>query len=432
MTRIGIALAMGLLTACGQAAAQESVECPEAASDGVVCYRGIDANGARYLIAIPPRWNKVLIVHAHDGPDVKPPNDERVSDDFSRWSTLVKAGYAWAGTAYRREGFDVKRAAEDLESVRALFIAKLGAPRRIVVHGQGWGALVAARAIELHPRSYGGAFLTSGELAGGSRGEDPRIDLRVVYQYYCHNHPRPDEPQYPLWMGLAPGTRMTSADIRVRLNECTGSNLPTPKRTPQQRRALASIVAATRIPERTLPEQLTWATLVFADLVNRKLGGRNPFSTLDVRYAGTSDDRALNEGVARYRPDPAALAELAEDSDPTGRIEVPVLTLHGIGDPMAFVEHEGAYRETLERAGKSALLLQVFTTESEHRFLSTPEYRAALEALLAWIDGGRRPTPAAVAARCREHLLAYDGESCRIDPAYRAPGWTSRVYPRAR
>jgi pimeloyl-ACP methyl ester carboxylesterase len=432
MTRIGIALATALVAACGHAAAQESVKCPEAASGGVACYRGIDANGARYLIAIPPRWNEVLIVHAHDGPDVKPATDERVADDFSRWTALVKAGYAWAGTSYRRPGFGVRSAAEDLESVRSLFISKFGAPRRILVHGQGWGAGVAARAIELHPRSYDGALLTSGELAGGTRGEDPRIDLRVVYQYYCHNHPRPDEPQYPLWMGLPPGTRMTSADVRVRLNECTGSNLPVPQRTPAQRRALASILAATRIPERMLPEQLTWATLVFADLVNRRLGGRNPFSTLDVRYTGTADDRALNAGVARYRPDPAALAELAEDSDPTGRVEVPVLTLHGIGDPMAFVEHESAYRETIERAGRSALLAQVFTTESEHRFLSTPEYLAALDALVAWVEGGKRPAPADVAARCRANLPSYGGEACRIDPAYRAPPWNARVYPRAR
>lgn len=432
MTRVRIALAIVALGAWAQASAQEAVECPEAASSGVACYRGVDGHGAPYLIAIPRPWNQVLLVHAHDGPDVKPPNDERVADDFSRWTALVKAGYAWAGTGYRRAGFGVKSAVEDLEALRALFAAKFGAPRRVVVHGHGWGAGVAARAIELHPASFDGALLTNGELAGGSRGEDYRIDLRVVYQYYCHNHPRPDEPQYPLWMGLPPGTRMSSADIRVRLNECTGSNLPADRRSAAQRGALSAILSATRVPERTLPEQLTWATLVFADLVNRELHGRNPFSTMGVQYTGTTDDRALNAGVARYGADPSALAQLAEDSDPTGAVRVPVMTLHAIGDPMAFVEHESAYRETLERAGASAFLVQVFTTEKEHRDLSTPEYRAALDSLVRWIDEGRRPTPADVAARCRGLLAAHDGESCRIDAAYRPQAWNARVYPRAR
>ena len=46
-------------------------------------------------------------------------------------------------------------------------------------------------------------LLTSGVLAVNARAYDFRADLRAVYQYYCRNHPRPDEPpplssrQYP-------------------------------------------------------------------------------------------------------------------------------------------------------------------------------------------------------------------------------------------
>jgi hypothetical protein len=224
---------------------------------------------------------------------------------------------------------------------------------------------------------------------------------------------------------------MSGADVRARFDECTGSNLPTDERSPAQRRALASIMAATRIPERTLAAHLAWGTLVFADVVKR-LGGRDPFSTLGVRYSGTDDDAALNAGVPRYRPDPSALAKLAAESDPTGRIEVPVLTLHGIGDPTAFVEHESAYREAIDRAGNGARLAQVFTARAEHPSLGAAEYSAALSALVAWIDDGKRPAAADVAARCRGFLARFDGESCRIDPGYAPPSWDSRVYPRAR
>lgn len=48
-------------------------------------------------------------------------------------------------------------------------------------------------------------LLTSGNLSGGSRGYDHRVDLRVVYQYYCRNLPRPSERQYLLWQGLPAG-----------------------------------------------------------------------------------------------------------------------------------------------------------------------------------------------------------------------------------
>ncbi|HET9470130.1 MAG TPA: hypothetical protein VFO24_03435, partial [Usitatibacter sp.] len=316
MTRFGIAMAFAAVAATG-ACAQDATTCPDSAPDGVECRSGSDAHGAPYLLAVPRGWNGVLVVHARDGPDLKAPVAERVADDFGRWTAFLKAGYAWAGTGYRHGGYDIPGAIEDLESVRALFAARFGTPRRVVLHGQGWGGNVAARAIEVHPRAYDGALLTGGELAGGSRGEDFRMDLRVVYQYYCRNLPAPGEPDYPLWMGLAPGQSMTSADVRVRFDECTGSNLPADRRSAAQRRALASIMAATRIPERTLAAHLAWGTLVFADLVKR-LGGRNPFSTEGVRYSGTQDDAALNAAVPRYRPDAAALARLSAESDPTG------------------------------------------------------------------------------------------------------------------
>ncbi len=431
MTRFRLALAALCLAACA-AHAQAPSECPEAAPADVKCYSGQDANGAWYLIAMPERWNHVLVVHAQGGPETRTPSPERVRGDFSRWVVTVRSGYAWAGTSYRRAGYGVRMAAEDVENLRKLFVARFGAPRRTLMHGQSWGGNVGARAVEIYPSSYDGALLTSGVLAGGTRGYDYRIDLRVVYQYYCHNHPRPDEPQYPLWMGLPPGAKMTSADVRQRVNECTGYNRPADQRTPAQKRALADILAATRVPERTLISHLTWATLLFSDIVHARLGGRNPFSTEGVEYRGTSDDRALNAGVARFRPDPAALAELAEDSDPTGKVTVPVLTLHAIDDPTAFVEHESVYRAVREKAGTADRLVQVFADEHEHSYLSSPEYVAAFAALLAWIDAGDKPTPQSVLDGCRKRIDPGEGQGCHIVPSYRPAPYESRVYPRIR
>ncbi len=93
-------------------------------------------------------------------------------------------------------------AAADTENVRRLFAEEFGAPRRTYVHGQSWGGNVAAKVVETYGGKggpYDGALLTNGVLGGGSRGYDYRVDLRVVYQYYCANLPRPEEPRYPLW-----------------------------------------------------------------------------------------------------------------------------------------------------------------------------------------------------------------------------------------
>jgi alpha-beta hydrolase superfamily lysophospholipase len=429
MTRLWRACALAACAGLALAHAQSPVKCPEAAPDGAKCYGGTDANGAIVLFVVPARWNGVLVVNAHDGPDTKAPTAERNTDELNRWSPFVRSGYAWAATGYRRASYAVREAADDLENARKLFAATVKAPRRTLLHGQGWGALVAARALEIHPKSFDGALLTGGELAGATRGEDYRLDLRIIYQYYCRNLPSAGEPQYPPWMGLTAGSKLNSADVRERFNDCTGSNLPTPRRSTAQRAALAGILAASRVPERTLPTQLARATLVLSELVNRELGGRNPFSNEGVEYRGSRDDRALNAGVARFAADPAARSELAADGDPTGRISVPVLALHAIGDPATFVENESAYRATLERAGTADKLVQAYTDESEHHALSMSEYMAALDLLLEWVEHGTKPVPADVARACRAYVPRYD-EPCRIDAAYLPPAWEARVYPR--
>jgi hypothetical protein len=148
-----------------------------------------------------------------------------------------------------------------------------------------------------------------------------------------------------------------------------------------------------------------------------------------VRYVGSDDDEALNRAVRRYTRDPAAAARFAADTDPTGHIPVPVLTMHAIDDPTAFVELESTFRDTMDAAGRGAALVQTFTHEHEHSYLADPEYVAALAALLDWIERGVKPAPQRLAASCRA-LEATWGPGCAFDPDYRPQPLATRVPPR--
>ena len=75
--------------------------------------------------------------------------------------------------------------------------------------------------------------------------------------------------------------------------------------------------------------------------------------------------------------------------------------------------------------------MQSFTDESEHSYLSTPEYAALMAALLDWVDRGRKPDVADVASRCAKYMGRY-GESCRFEQAYRPVSMDARSYPRKR
>lgn len=429
-----MALALAGFSATLPAGAQTLAACPAGLDEVARCYRGADANGANYWIAIPNHWNKTLVVHAHGGPRMSHATNDNNVEDLERFAVTVKQGFAWAGSSYRRPGYGVLMAAEDTDNLRKLFIQRFGQPARTIMHGQSWGGNVAAKAIELYQRApdgkrnYDGAVLTNGMLAGGTLNYLHRADLRAVYQYYCKNHPRPDEPQYPLWMGLPADSTMSTKDLAARVDECTGLKHPAAQRSPEQQQRLANILGVIPVPERTLQSHMNWATFTFRDLVQR-VGG-NPFDNRHVVYRGSSDDAALNRGVQRFDADPAAVARLAEDSNLSGKIEIPVLTMHAIDDPTALIEYEAEYRGKVAAAGRQDKLQQTFTTEHEHSKLADAEYAALFDSLMAWIDTGSKPAVSDVAKACAKEEARFGG-GCHYDASFQPKPLFTRVAPRA-
>lgn len=427
-----------LLAACAQTppptteAAPQATACPAELPTTTRCLGGKDSAGAFYLIAMPADWNGHLVVHAHGGPFLGAPTAKRIEDDLRRWAIVPRAGYAWAGSSFRQGGVAVRAAGEDTERVRQIFVRHVARPKLTLLHGQSWGAGVAAKGAEMFSagKPYDGVLLTSGVLAGGSRAYDFRLDLRVIYQHLCRNHPRPDEPPYPLWMGLPEGSTLTSAELARRTDECLGLGKPAAQRTPEQAQRLKTLVDVLRIPERSVQGHLNWATFHFQDIARRS-GGKSVFGNLDAQYRGSPDDAALNAAVARYAADPAALARFADDTDPSGRIPVPVLTVHAIHDAIAFVEMEHRFAQTMAAAGRGDALVQTFTDESEHSYLNDATYVALLESLVTWVQAGARPTPQQVADGCVRASATFPSR-CRFVPGYTPAPLESRVAPRRR
>jgi hypothetical protein len=431
--------AAGLLASCysfnplAEAVAEKAPvaeACPKGPPAGTKCLRGVDSKGAHYLIAMPEKWNGVLVVHAHGGPALEAKR-ERADEDIARWSILVRSGHAYAASVFRQGGVAVTSAAEDTERVRQIFVAHVAKPKRTILHGQSWGGNVAAKLAQSEAapgkRSpYDAVLLTSGLLMGGDVGYDFRVDLRVVYQYYCNNHPAPGDAPYPVWMGLPPESKLTRKELQARVEECIGT---VKQRSPEQARKAKAIADVIRIPEGSILAHLNWATWHFQDIVQKRTGGRNPFGNQHVQYRGSPDDAALNAGVARFSPDPAAAAAFRADAGLDGRIGVPVLTTHGIGDPTVFVEAEHHFAEAMRHVGTGDRLVQTFVDSREHSYLGDPIYPTLLAALLDWVERGEKPTPEAIATRCRS-MEATFGPGCKFVPTFVPQPLASRVPPR--
>jgi pimeloyl-ACP methyl ester carboxylesterase len=276
-------------------------------------------------------------------------------------------------------------------------------------------------------------LLTSGVLGGGTRAYDFRLDLRVIYQHLCGDHPRADEPAYPLWMGLPVGSPLTRAQLDARARECLGLGRPAAQRTPEQARRLAAVTGILRIPESSVIGHLNWATFHFQDLAQR-YGQRPVFGNRGVVYRGSGDaalDAAIDAGVVRYTADPEAVRAFAADADPSGRIGVPVLSVHALHDPTAFVELQHRWREQMRQAGSAERLVQVYTEHAEHSYLADAVYVAALQQLLAWVEQGRKPAPADVAAACRAAEPTW-GPGCRMLEGFEPLPLERRVAARLR
>jgi hypothetical protein len=246
-------------------------------------------------------------------------------------------------------------------------------------------------------------------MMGGTRAYQFRADLRAVYQFYCGNHPSRQDGAYPVWQGLPANATMTRAELRRRVVECTGLGLSQRDRRADQTRKLRNILAVTGVAEDELVAHLSWATFLFQDLVQKRLGGLNPFDNSHTVYSGSSDDAALNAGVERFTADPRAVQQLAYDADMSGLIVAPTITLHARRDPTVTYLADAEYARTVAAAGRSHLLVQALTDEDQHSKLEDGGYLTALRALETWLDTGVRPDPSGFQADC---LSRFPSKTC--------------------
>jgi len=416
-------------------AAPGAVACPAPVAEIATCYSERLASGAYVLAAMPKDWNGNLVVFGHGGPAVVPPTAASSQSDLAKYAFAVRGGYAWIASSYRREGYGVQMAAQDSEDARRFFIERIAKPRRTIYHGASYGGLVGAKLIEAYAKNadgslnYDGAVFNSGFVVGAPVGHQFRADLRAVYQYYCKNLPGPDEPAYPLWSGLPAQSKLTLKELETAVDACTGVAHGAAERNDAQKQNLANILGVMRFPESMLVRHMQAATFLFREIAERVTQGRSAFSNVDVRYSGTADDAALNRDVVRFAADPAAVAALKADGEPTGALPVPVVSIHSFNDPQVVVEVQSAYRAAVERAGSGDRLVQAFTDEKQHTGQSAPELAASLDALMLWIEKGVKPTAQSIAAGCERARGGLEGR-CSYHPEYSPKPYSTRYYSR--
>ena len=363
-----------VLSACGDGEGGQGVV-DEGDPPVAGCTDGSTSSGALTRVCFPAEWNGDLILYAHGY--VEPEQPLAVPDDMlggTPVEDLVNAaGFAYATTSYRANGLVADVAVDDLVQLKELVRRTVRPdPVRIYIVGVSEGGLVAALAAEAPLDPYTGVLAACGPIGDFARQIDYFNDVRMVFDYF-----------FP---GVIPGSPI-DPPVEVR-SGWTATYAPAVAAAlvndPGTALELAAVtgIPADGIDPATLGETvvgiLRYNVLGTAD-VQQRLGGQ-PYDNADRVYQGSSDDPALNAGVARFAADADARVALGR-FETTGNLSAPISIIHTTGDPIVPFFHQPLYADKVAASGRSELLERSDVDRFGHCAFTTSEVLAAFGAL---------------------------------------------------
>lgn len=354
------------------------------ALDGAKAHFG-QLDRAAYRIEMPDAWNGELVLYAHGfagfGTEVSVESPPRALRQY-----LVANGYAWAASSYSENGYVPGIGADDTLALKQYFADEFGEPKRTYIAGASMGGNVVALALENHPGEYDGGLALCGAL-GGIEQIDYLASWVAVAEYTSGL-------TFPIG---EPGANLAPVFLTELPRILGAPDAPT-DRGRQFASVTKHLTGGPRpfFAEGFREQYIVNFGLVMIDperklLVNRAATNAGAVYEIDSGLGVT--DEELNAGVRRYASDPAARsAEAHPDAVPTtGRISVPLLTLHNTGDLFVPISMEQSYRSKVEAAGKGDLLVQRAIRAGGHCKFSEQELTAAFADLAAWVKDGTTP-----------------------------------------
>ncbi len=132
-----------------------------------------------------------------------------------------------------------------------------------------------------------------------------------------------------------------------------------------------------------------------SDLIDRT-HDRLPFNNTATQYSDPLTpalNPLINAYVARYTSTPDAVNYIKKYYTPTGRLAIPVVTLHTTRDPVVPVWHEDLLLAAATQAGSKDLLVQSKVDRYGHCAFTDAETLAAFTKLVTWVEAGVKPAP---------------------------------------
>ncbi|HTP18179.1 MAG TPA: hypothetical protein VMJ65_01160 [Solirubrobacteraceae bacterium] len=403
-------------------------------------YTGTTSDGSGWIADVPSRWNGTLLLYSHGYGTLAPAD----SPDPTTQEALLSMGYALAGSGYDPKGslWALNTAVGDQFAALAA-VEKTVLPHRpsqVVAFGTSMGGLISALEDQSSDRRLDGALTTCGIVAGGLNLNNYQLDGEYAMTQLLGslvpggqsiqlvNFPTADASAVSagelqnlgeVAQGTSPQTQARLALAMAFLNTTTWSPIAS---APAAANDYAGQEAAQYetdfgfagfpiipfiVTGRYAIEQAVGGNAGWTLGVNfaRELA-TSPFRTeveALYRQAGLNLRADLNELTrnANITASPSAVRNMIRTSVPTGRLQVPELDLHTIGDNLVPVTMENWYRGLVDRSGSGALLQQAYVARPIHCYFTPSELIAGVQAVQHRIETrhwGSSATPQALEA----------------------------------
>ena len=341
-------------------------------------------DGGLYKIEIPDNWNGELALYAHGFVSNAGAQGSalRVGNSPIR-EHLIKEGYAWAASSYRCNGYVPGQGLLDTMALTDLFTKSNGgrAPQRVYLTGTSMGGHVTLLGMHEFPTSFAGG------LAMCPAGPE-------LFDFFAATAGAAE-----VITGVQAKLATIQADV-AKMNELLGK----PPDYTEKGRQLASVeIQISGGPRPFAMEGLASGGRFAGNISPAALAGSTTPSnravmTTHVKYAideglGLGAD-ALNKGARRKALD----GEIRNPMGPydelvpfDGKLERPILTMHGTGDLFVPIFLEQSLKRAVVAAGRELLLAQRIYRIAGHCGFSQPEMIKSFDDLTTWVHKGTKP-----------------------------------------
>jgi hypothetical protein len=380
-------------------------------------WTGTAGDGAAYRIEVPANWNGTLVMFAHG---FRGTGTVVWVDDPQLRQYFIDNGFAWAASSYATNGYDPGDGVVDTHDLLRAFPSVTGLhARQVIMSGLSMGGEITVAEIEAYKGEFAGAMPYCGVLAGND-----------LFDYYLGAN--------------VTAAALTKTTISYPTTAAAGQAYATAYQSTVQSELPALGISPNPAAEgQTFTTSLTETGQLWADTVEQLSGGSRPGFASAIDYwdsfgfapltqvpflfglypglnGGTlgfangsvagnehtfytfSDDPlnqlrqeiALNRTVLRV---PVTASSSADALSPAelpaviGDPEIPVLSVHGIGDLFVPLSMDQQYDAMMVAHGQGSLFVDRAIREVTHCGYTTSELSSAFAALVSWIHTGARP-----------------------------------------